>query len=125
MPSPTPPPPRRCSFRHRAADDLFTEHDTTAARQRFHIQDHVAELAVAAGLFFVTSALGHGLADGFLITDRRRVLFHADAETVLQALDRDAQMHFPPHSTISWVSGLWTTLSEDLPPQDASTPDRV
>src|SRR5690606_36431237 len=64
-----------------------------AARQRLDVEYHVAELAVAAGLFLVAAALGRALADRLAIADARLVRGDRDAVASLQAFGRDAQMH--------------------------------
>src|SRR6478752_5992050 len=64
----------------RAADDLFVKLEAAAAWQRLDLQHDIAELAVAAGLLLVPPALGDRLADGLLISDRRRLRFDVDAE---------------------------------------------
>src|SRR4029079_9573597 len=82
----------------RAADDLFVEFKTRAARHRLDFQPDVAELAMTAGLVLVALACRDRFADGLLIADRRRLRFDVDAETILEPLERDAQMHLalPP-----------------------------
>src|SRR6185295_14188747 len=80
--------------RYRTADDLFVKFKPHAARHRLDLQHNVAELAVAAGLLLVPAALGDRFADRLQIADRGRLRLDVDAEAILEALERDAQMHF-------------------------------
>ena len=100
--------------RHRAADHLFLELEAAAARHRLDLQHHVAELAVAAGLLLVTAALGDRFADGFLIADRRRLRFDVDAEAIACSRSSATRRCISPcpHSTMSWVRGLWIIVSD-------------
>src|SRR6185312_6850765 len=49
--------------RHHAAGDLVLELEARTARQRLDVEHHVAELAVAAGLLFMTPTLLDWLLD--------------------------------------------------------------
>src|SRR5947209_5243569 len=79
--------------RNGAADHCLAELKAAAAWQWLDLQNDVAELAMAAGLLLVAAALGDGLADRLLISNRRRLRFDLDAEAVAQSLQRDSQMH--------------------------------
>ena len=57
----------------RPAVDFFFEAEAFAASERLHLDDHVAELAVAARLLLVAAFLGHRFADRFAVADGRRV----------------------------------------------------
>ena len=97
---------------HRAADHLFVELEAAAAWHRLDLQHHVAELAMAAGLLFVPAALGDRFPDPllYLIAGLR---FGIHAEAVPQPFKCDPQIISPcPHSTISWVRGLWIIVSD-------------
>ena len=100
--------------RHRAADDLFVEFEAGAARHRLDLQHHVAELAMAAGLLLVAAALGDRFADGLLIADRGRLRFDVDAEAVACSRSSATRRCISPcpHSTMSWVCGLWIIVSD-------------
>ena len=79
--------------RHHAAGDFVLEGKARAARHRFDVEYDVTVLAVAAGLFLVTSALGYAFADGFAVTDAWLPPLDGNAVTVAEALGRDAQVH--------------------------------
>ena len=75
-----------------AASDLFLEHEARAARQRLHLDDNVAELAMAAGLLLMAALLGDGFPDGFTIADRGRVRLHLNAIAALEAGNHGVEM---------------------------------
>ena len=91
---------------HRAAVDLLLEHEAGAARQRLHLDDHVAELAVAARLLLVPALLGHRLADGFAIADGRRVALHLDPEAPLQPRENGVEMLVVDSAQADFVIGV-------------------
>ena len=63
-------------LRHDAAGDGIGELETGAARQRFDLDMHITELAVAARLLFVAGMLGYVLADRFLVGHLRQLRFN-------------------------------------------------
>src|SRR5436190_21571414 len=65
--------------RHRTAVDFLFELEALAARQGADLNDYVAELAVATGLFLVAAVLTHRLADRFTISDRGGMTLHLHA----------------------------------------------
>ncbi len=67
-------------FRHHTPGNRVGELDAFAARQRPDIQNHIAELAVSAGLFLVPAADLRACPDRFLIGDMGRG--RIDAEPV-------------------------------------------
>ena len=70
------------------AGDLVVELEAVAARQRLHLDHAIAELAVAARLLLVAAALGDGLADRFLVADRRLARIDRHAVAPLEPLER-------------------------------------
>ena len=89
-----------------------TNSKPVAARQRLDAQEHLAELARAAGLLLV-AMMAFGLAgDGFAIGDARRARFHLDAVLVLQALDVDAQVQVGQAADHGFV-GLGFVLDDE------------
>ena len=78
--------------RNGAAGDLVDELEALAARQRLHLDDAIAELAVAAGLLLVTAAHFRVLAQAFLVRRRWRRGGDFDTEAALQPIEHDAQM---------------------------------
>ena len=72
--------------------DLLFELEARSARQRLQLDDHVAELAVAARLLLVAALLRDRLADRFAVADGRRVALHLDAVAALQAGDDRVEM---------------------------------
>ena len=77
-----------------AALDLVDELEACAARQRLDAQEHLAELAGAAGLLLVpVVAVGPG-ADGLAVGDPRRLGLHLDLVALLHALQHHAQVQF-------------------------------
>ena len=81
-------------LRHHAADDRIAELEAGAARPGFDGEEHVAELAVAAGLLLVAAldALD-ALADGLLVGNLRRIGDERQFELVAQPVERDANVH--------------------------------
>ena len=69
---------------HAAAEYLLLEYQLFAVAG-LELDPHIAELAVAAGLFLVTALGLELLADGFAVGDPGRGQLHLDAEFGLQA----------------------------------------
>ena len=90
----------------RSAVDLFLEVEAGAAGQRFHFDDHVAELAVAARLLLVTALLGHRFADRFAVADCRRVALHLDSVAPLQPREDGVQMLVVDAAQADFVVGV-------------------
>ncbi|GAO26586.1 hypothetical protein ALISP_6406 [Alicycliphilus sp. B1] len=75
-----------------AALDLVDELEAGAARQRFHAQVHLAELAGAAALLLVAVLRGRTLAYGLAVGDARRPGLDLELVARLQALQQHAQV---------------------------------
>ncbi len=75
-----------------AALDLVDELEAAAARQRLDAQEHLAELAGAAGLLPVAVVALGGGADGLAVGDARRPRGHFNAVAVPEPVQVDAQV---------------------------------
>src|SRR5580700_344295 len=73
--------------RHGAAMDRFGKGKAVASPARLHVDDNVAELAMAARLLLVPAADGDGVLDGFTVGDERLPRFRRHAETRAEALE--------------------------------------
>src|SRR5581483_553650 len=78
--------------RHSAAMDLLFEHEAGAAGQRLHLDDDIAELAVAARLLLVAALLSHRFADRFAVADARLVALHLDSVAPFQPGEHGVEM---------------------------------
>ena len=76
-------------FGNRAAEDFVGELEVAAARQRFHLDPAIAELAVAAGLLLVAALDVGPAANGFAVGNLRRFQGDIHAVALLQAADDD------------------------------------
>ncbi len=83
-----------------------------AARQRFDAQEHLAELARAAGLLLVAMVAFGLAADGLAIGDARRTRLHLDAVLVLQPFEVDAQVQVGQAANHGFV-GLGLVLDDE------------
>src|SRR5690606_40465214 len=77
---------------YRAADDRVHELESRAAGQRLDPQEHLAELAGAAGLLLVAVVTFRVARDRLAVGDLRRPRFQLDAELVLDALEHEPQV---------------------------------
>ncbi|EEF93536.1 hypothetical protein CATMIT_01832, partial [Catenibacterium mitsuokai DSM 15897] len=75
-----------------AALDLVDELEAAAARQRFDAQEHLAELAGAAGLLLVPVMAFGAAGDGLAVGDARRARLHFHPVLVLEPVQVDAQV---------------------------------
>ena len=78
--------------RNGAAEDFVGELEFFAAREWFHADPAIAELAVTAGLFLVAALHTGGAADGFAVRNFRRVQLHFDTIAAFQAADDNFEM---------------------------------
>ena len=85
---------RKILPRHRSAVHALGEGEALAAAARADLDHDVAELAMAARLFFVPSAHRDRVANRFPIGDRRFVRLDGYAEAVGEPLGGHAQVHF-------------------------------
>ena len=90
----------------RPAVDFLFEQEAFAASQRPHLDDHVAELAVAARLLLVAPLLGDRFADRFAVADGRRVRLDLDSVAAAQARGDDLQMLVVDAAQAKLVVGL-------------------
>src|SRR5579864_726253 len=77
---------------NRTAENLVDELELGTAREGLHADPAVTELAVAAGLLFMTSLDIGFAADGFPIRDFGRLEGHVDAVAFFQTADNDLDM---------------------------------
>ena len=82
--------PRNGPAKHRVR-----EFEPGAARQRFHADPAIAELAVAAGLLFMAPLNVRRPPNGFPVRNLRRMQLHFHAVSALQAAHHHFHMLLP------------------------------
>ena len=81
--------------RHDAAADGLGKVEARTPGQRFYVDMHVAELAVAAGLALEAAMLGGRFADRFLVRHPRHMRLHLEVGLVRHAIEGDLQVQLP------------------------------